>query len=400
MIEYYHFGDAIAGVGLILQKFHHKVHTDQWQSIDISKNPQAEMAEILDVSFKVKDLSVFDNVILADEIKPNLPWADDHFLERVGGKPLNPGVQWANWPWASSADHFRTGFGDGPLISAQDWAYFSGFFDGEGTIAFHTAKGKEHKPPHIRLQIGQKFPESLYKIQRLTGIGTVVQKQSEAIRVLGGREYKQQMWRWAVGCHTEVSWILKNSLPYLVVKKDKAIKALEILENNPPSVRGSSRKQIWNKTWEPRFSHSYMSRYWPHFDNGERLQGMMFKAGDLLDVVDHMRKHPLTRQAYLPIWFPEDTGVVHGERVPCTLGYHFIMRDNKLHMTYYIRSCDFYRHFRDDLYLSVRLQDWMLEKLRQLDPRWASIQLGNFTFHCVSMHCFRADFQKLFKQDI
>jgi thymidylate synthase len=105
---------------------------------------------------------------------------------------------------------------------------------------------------------------------------------------------------------------------------------------------------------------------------------------------------PETRQAYLPVWFPEDTGVVHKERVPCTLGYHFIQRMGYLHCTYYIRSCDFVRHFRDDLYLSLRLQLWMLNQLQSIRKTenfdWQLVKPGMFVFHCVSMHCFENDY--------
>ena len=65
--------------------------------------------------------------------------------------------------------------------------------------------------------------------------------------------------------------------------------------------------------------------------------------GDLDDVVTLLTNDPLTRQAFLPMWFPEDTGVVHGTRVPCSLGYHFMQRDGRLSITYYIRSCDIVR---------------------------------------------------------
>ena len=30
------------------------------------------------------------------------------------------------------------------------------------------------------------------------------------------------------------------------------------------------------------------------------------------DVIDLLEREPFTRQAYLPIWFPEDTGAFHG----------------------------------------------------------------------------------------
>ena len=65
-------------------------------------------------------------------------------------------------------------------------------------------------------------------------------------------------------------------------------------------------------------------------------------------------------------WIPEDTGAHHGERVPCTLGYHFIRRDDYLHMFYFIRSCDYIRHFRDDIYLAMRKAHYILEGLKPI----------------------------------
>lgn len=257
------FKDAILAVHNRFKFDHHIIRPDKWQSVKVPQAAVADMAEILDVSFQVHPYRTGKD-LWQEDIQPNLPWAEDHFQERVGYEPLNPGVQWANWPWALSADKFRTN-GD-------------------------------------------------------------------------------------------------------------------------------------------KFSHTYMERYWPK-DAGYPTcavghEGIRYAYGDLNDVVDHLYKDPLSRQAYLPVWFPEDTGVVHGERVPCTLGYHFIVRRDKLHCTYYIRSCDIYRHFRDDLYLSSRLQEWVLGRLQALSPHWNTIHIGNFNFHCVSLHCFRGDYQKLFKEDI
>ena len=74
-----------------------------------------------------------------------------------------------------------------------------------------------------------------------------------------------------------------------------------------------------------KFSHTYPERIWPKYgeldsetwNDKTELEGIRFKYGDFMDVVNLMEKEPFTRQAFLPIWFPEDTGVVHGERVPC-----------------------------------------------------------------------------------
>ena len=254
MKMYARFRDAINDVGRSLVRVGYVVDGKRWQSIDVSDKPEMKMRELFNTSFTVQ-LNDEDHNSYQEDIQPNLPWADDHFEERVGGLPLNPGVQWRNWPYALSADKFRT-------------------------------KGSQ-------------------------------------------------------------------------------------------------------------FSHTYMERYWPK-NAGEHdgPEGIRFAPGELSDVVEHLTNNPETRQAYLPIWFPEDTGVVHGERVPCTLGYHFLHRHGYLHMTYYIRSCDFTRHFRDDLYLSLRLQIYMMDCLR-VQPGWEGIKPGMFVFHCVSMHCFENDYRTI-----
>lgn len=237
-----------------------RVNTGSWQSTDISNDPSMDTYELLNHSFQVA-VSSEDLTPFREDIKPNLPWADDHFEERINGWPLNPGKQWANWPWANKADTFR------------------------------------------------------------------------------------------------------------------------------------------NK--DGQFSHTYMERYFPKFAGiylddtypveGRPHGGIRFSYGDLADVVQLLVKYPDTRQAYLPVWFPEDTGCVHGQRIPCSLGYHFIQRHDHLHCVYYLRSCDIYRHFRDDVYLTVRLMLWVLDACRALSSTWDSVKPGIFTMHITSLHMFVND---------
>jgi thymidylate synthase len=105
----------------------------------------------------------------------------------------------------------------------------------------------------------------------------------------------------------------------------------------------------------------------------------------------------------LPIWFPEDTGSSHGGRVPCTLGYHFIRRDNVLHVVYFIRSCDYLRHFRDDIYLAVRKVMWIIKELQEIgghSDSWMKVKPGTFTMHITSLHIFENEYElvKRFKK--
>lgn len=173
---------------------------------------------------------------------------------------------------------------------------------------------------------------------------------------------------------------------------------------------GEDRKQ---------FNHSYAERYWPKFagmfpdgilpDDGEAFmdapaaRGIRYEYGDLYDLCALLAEDPYTRQAYLPIFFPEDTGG-GAKRAPCTLGYQFIMRGGKLDITYWIRSCDFVRHFRDDIYLTVRLAMWVIDQCRKIaDERdlptketWDQVKTGDYIMHITSLHLFKNDFPQVF----
>lgn len=260
--QYYRsFEDAIGATGKELTRYGRDVAVGHWQGMDVKGKPDMVTYELLNHSFSGIISPDIDE--LKRQINPNLPWADDHFLERVGGVGINPGVQYANWPY-------------------------------------------------------------------------YVNKANDKFRTEGGK-----------------------------------------------------------------FSHSYMERIWPndteewaHAGKASTMYGIRYRYGDLNDVVELLHKEPLTRQAFLPIWYPEDTGSHHGGRVPCTLGYHFMLRDNMLHMWYPIRACDFIRHFRDDIYLACRLLLWVLEvlKAKERDGHiWENVNPGILTMQIYSLHVFAAE---------
>lgn len=208
------------------------VNTGTWQSMDVSSSPLHATHELYNVTHQIRIPSGLSRDALAAELHADLPWAENHFRERVNGEPINPGVEWENWP-------------------------------------YHSGQKNLHRR---------------------------------------------------------------------------------------------------NTAGEPdKFDHNYMERYWPkeaglaQGDDGYPLahSGIRFAYGDLGDVVNQLVQSPGTRQAYLPVFFPEDTGAVDGQRVPCSLGYHFMMRDDTLLVQYNLRSCDIFRHFRNDIYMTLRLAQWV-----------------------------------------
>lgn len=258
------FDDAIreARLGLKGAKI---VHSNYWQGVDISKMPAAATHELLNWTLTAP--MTWDLPALAKDTGADLPWADDHFAERISGRPMNPSPSEDWWPYApkdQKNSKFMKDYGDGV----------------------------------------------------------------------------------------------------------------------------------------PRFSHTYPERMWP-----QGLRGQRFPYGDAISVAKLLADDPWTRQAFLPIWWPEDGGAASTERKPCTLGYQFIMRDGQLHCVYFIRSCDFVKHFRNDIYMAVRLASWMRDRALfacathgtdEASYLWEGVGPGTLTMHITSLHVFRNDYIKMF----
>lgn len=225
----------------------------KWQSLDVSQSTAHATYELLNVALWYDMPNSKGGA--QEYIKPDLPWAERHFQERIGGKAINPGVEHANWPYH------------------------------EGAIKLHQHGGK--------------------------------------------------------------------------------------------------------------YDHNYMERFWPtDLHDGFSIfptkywHGYRFPVGDLDDVITQLIADKGTRQAYLPIFFPEDTGATKGQRVPCTLGYHFIVREDQLHMQYNLRSCEIYRHFTNDIYMAVRLAQHVGSSIGVTD-------MGRLTVNIVSFHGFVGDAEKI-----
>lgn len=167
--------------------------------------------------------------------------------------------------------------------------------------------------------------------------------------------------------------------------------------NPPPSEAWWPHAPEGNSAFKQQglFSHTYPERFWPK-DAGN-ITGIRYPVGDFEDFIKLLERDPCTRQAYFPIFFPEDTGNAQNVRIPCTLGYHILLTNNSADIFYFIRSCDLLRHFRNDLYFAVRFLLEVMDRLRT-QTRWASAKPGTIRMHIGSLHLFRNDFPKLFGQ--
>lgn len=85
--------EAIENLIRVLVLSGKKVNSAKWQATEIGKN---NLIEVEDLFFKM--LMIDDSTRLAELTGADLPWAEDHFQERLAG-PSNPGEQYKNWPY-------------------------------------------------------------------------------------------------------------------------------------------------------------------------------------------------------------------------------------------------------------------------------------------------------------
>lgn len=160
-----------------------------------------------------------------------------------------------------------------------------------------------------------------------------------------------------------------------------------------------------HKDAQEKFSHTYPERFWPKFAGepsysvfqGGRQEiphrGIRFDYGDFDDLLKVLKHNPMTRQAYLPIWFPEDLAAARdGLRVPCSMGYHFIWcgECRALDCVYTMRSCDLVRFYRDDLHMAGRLLQHVAHEVQ--------VPVGTLVVHIDNLHCFPGDIPLLHAQ--
>lgn len=157
-----------------------------------------------------------------------------------------------------------------------------------------------------------------------------------------------------------------------------------------PSNPGRSyvvRKEIWKEfLHNERFAYTYSERLCPQWR--KFFEELRVRPGTRQAVLNiHSNICPLHDLAEIGINIVEasaDQRNAGGSgRIPCSLYYQAMIREQRLEWVYAMRSCDFYTHFPIDILLAMMLQSWVADILR-LKP-------GMFTYFTGSLHAYKKD---------
>jgi thymidylate synthase len=147
--------------------------------------------------------------------------------------------------------------------------------------------------------------------------------------------------------------------------------------NVNPGEAYKTRPEVWNEYMHNgKFAYTYNERF--------------YRNEQLPKIIDRLREDHDSRQLWLSVWdCNEDPDKLGGiSRVPCSLGYNFQFREGKLNIHYVMRSCDFNTHFPNDVYLAIKLLEYVADR--------CEMKVGNFTHTMFSLHVYKKDVSDVF----
>lgn len=142
------------------------------------------------------------------------------------------------------------------------------------------------------------------------------------------------------------------------------------------------RKDLWQelmgKELDQMFDYTYSERLHTRsqFDN----------------MIGVLKEDINSRRAMILIFNPEDMSLAEGAntRIPCSVSYQFLIRHDRIHCIYYIRSNDYFKHFAIDIWMAVQM---MKQVQHDLNP-WHDLKMGSLTYMAGSLHAYNEDLTK------
>lgn len=167
------------------------------------------------------------------------------------------------------------------------------------------------------------------------------------------------------------------------------------------------RDRVSGKATNPGKSYQYRKGLWQEFLHDDKFAYTYSEriAPQLQTILEELQKNPESRQAIITIHSnicPEVNLIsvrsnsvsksqdLHymggGGRVPCSMYYQVMVREEKVDLIYTMRSCDFLVHFPVDISLALLIQDWFADNLE--------LKTGTFTYFAGSLHAYHKDLKE------
>lgn len=166
------------------------------------------------------------------------------------------------------------------------------------------------------------------------------------------------------------------------------------------SMRYAIGEMLWYMSANPSLSAiQHYTKAWDRMsDNGETVNsnyGYIIKEAYNFNQYEYCKqlliKDKNSRQAIIHIKVPKNTLEQPTKDLNCTVCLQFLIRENKLYCTTYMRSNDLWLGFPYDVFQFTCLQVRMAMEL--------GLHIGTYTHIVGSLHLYQRDFEKAIKNE-
>lgn len=194
----------------------------------------------------------------------------------------------------------------------------------------------------------------------------VAGKEAETLELYG---YAYTLTAWSLDYLENMVQYNGNSFQWAMAEEDERLHNIGVIN---PGHAWKANKKFWGQFLRDGF----FSYFYP-----ERWQQQ------LPYIIRELELRPNTRQAIMTVYdHHQDLGNFGGrDRVPCSISYQFMIREGKLNCIYYQRSCDFFKFFSTDVFLTIKLLEYVASQIE--------CEAGHFIHFIGSLHAFKNDLE-------
>lgn len=139
------------------------------------------------------------------------------------------------------------------------------------------------------------------------------------------------------------------------------------------------RKDLWQKFMvedDSIFDYTYSERIYWKWEH----------------IIRTLKEDEHSRQAVMQIFRPGDLYYTGGDtRIPCSVDYSFLIRNDRLYLIYHMRSNDYFAHFPIDIWLAAEAIKYIKEELKS---KYKNLKTGSLIYFCNSLHAYQWDLVK------
>ena len=143
-----------------------------------------------------------------------------------------------------------------------------------------------------------------------------------------------------------------------------------------PGEAWKLREEVWKPFLEEdgKFSYTYSERIGFQLEN----------------VIEMLKKNEHSRNGIVSIWDSvlDEPKIGGKRRVPCSIDYQFLIRNDKINLIYHIRSNDVMTHWCFDVWMAISMMEYVAEKLNK--------NIGDFYQFIGSLHAYEKDLKGIF----